>query len=109
MHLETNKLIKLMPKSKINTDKHMFYMVLSSETERDQLKYYLLANGIEAMFHYIPLHDSKMGKQFGRYIGRNNTIDIAKRILRLPLHSMLNEEDISQITNKINYYFANEH
>lgn len=106
--LELNKLIKLMPESKSDTDKHMFYIVLNSETERDQLKHYLLANGIESMFHYIPLHHSAMGKHYGRYFGGNNTIDISKRILRLPLHSMLNEEDIIQITNKINYYFADE-
>ena len=97
-----------MAESKTNTDKHMFYIVLNSETDRDQLKYYLQANGIEAMFHYIPLHQSEMGKQFGHYLGGNNTIDIAKRILRLPLHSMLSEDDIIYISNTINNYFAYE-
>ena len=40
---------------------HMFYILLNSERERNDLIGKLKENGINAVFHYIPLHSSPMG------------------------------------------------
>jgi dTDP-4-amino-4,6-dideoxygalactose transaminase len=39
---------------------HMFYILLNSEKERNNLMDKLKENGIYAVFHYIPLHSSPM-------------------------------------------------
>ena len=58
-------------------------------------------NKIHCIFHYIPLHNSKAGKKFGR-IGSDMEIteDLSSRIVRLPLWVGLNPENITQAINK---------
>ena len=44
------------------------------------------SKGVNCVFHYIPLHSSKVGKKMGR--SSNNlsiTDDIAGRLVRLPI------------------------
>ena len=42
--------------------------------------------GIQAVFHYVPLHDAPMGVQFGRAYGElGHTLDASNRLVRLPL------------------------
>jgi dTDP-4-amino-4,6-dideoxygalactose transaminase len=46
------------------------------------------AEGIEAPFHYIPLHSSDAGRRFGRTVGPLTfTDDLSERLIRLPLWS----------------------
>ena len=43
----------------------MFYIKTKNLEERTELIKYLKENGIQAVFHYIPLHTSPAGKKFG--------------------------------------------
>ena len=43
---------------------HMFYIKLKDLTQRTQMLDYLRNKGIYAVFHYVPLHSSKAGKEF---------------------------------------------
>lgn len=106
--LQEASFLKILPLELLNENVHEFYLILNTLQERDALSKYLNNGGIEALFHYIPLHNSEMGNKTSRFVGTDFTTQISKQILRLPLHNLLNEDDISQITNKINYYFANE-
>ena len=72
----------------------MFYMVMPSASARERLIAYLGAKGILAVWHYQPLHISKIGKMFG---GRDGQCPVAERVaeqlVRLPFYtSMTNEE-----------------
>lgn len=65
---------------------HMYYVLLPSREIRDSLIEYLRSCGIHSVFHYVPLHSSKMGRGCGRVAGKlSNTEDLAERLLRLPL------------------------
>ena len=65
---------------------HMYYLLLPSLEARKQLIERLQCKGIHAVFHYVPLHDSKMGRKSCRIQGAlGNTTDLSKRLLRLPL------------------------
>ncbi len=44
---------------------HMFYLLLPSLAARSALIERLKAQGILAVFHYLPLHNSEMGRKFG--------------------------------------------
>lgn len=81
---------------------HMFYILLNSERERDYLMNELRKKDIYAVFHYIPLHSSIMGKKFGYKNGSLPlTEDLSSRLLRLPLYVDLNNNDIEYIIDNI--------
>jgi dTDP-4-amino-4,6-dideoxygalactose transaminase len=75
---------------------HMFYMLLPSLEKRTRLMAYLKGKDINTVFHYLPLHLSDMGKQFG---GQNGDCPVTERVsdqlLRLPFHNSL-EQDMQQ-------------
>jgi dTDP-4-amino-4,6-dideoxygalactose transaminase len=65
---------------------HMFYLLLPDGAARDQLITELNEAGINAVFHYIPLHSAPAGRRYGRVHGNlETTDDISGRLVRLPL------------------------
>lgn len=85
---------------------HMFYIKTKDELERLKLVNYLKDNNIDALSHYEPLHSSDAGKKYGCFSGLDNvTTRDAKRLLRLPLHTNLNKEDIIYISGVIKEFY----
>jgi len=74
---------------------HIYYLLLRNATARDTLIAGLKDTGINAPFHYIPLHSSPAGRRLARTSGTlRHTDDIAGRLLRLPLwYGMTSETD----------------
>ena len=105
LSLELANKIQLTSSEFINTNVHEFYIILNSEQERNALKNYLWNNGIEALFHYIPLHKSVMGAKKGRFIGKDVTENISKRLLRLPFHNEITDENIEYISKYVHSFF----
>ena len=65
---------------------HMYYILIPKGVDRKAILDELLANEIVALFHYIPLHSSPAGKQYGKTYGELiNTNDLSSRLIRLPL------------------------
>jgi dTDP-4-amino-4,6-dideoxygalactose transaminase len=84
---------------------HMFFLLLPSLETRQELIAQLKARGILAVFHYLPLHLSDMGKQFGGKVGDCPvTEDVSDRLLRLPLYNDLNESDQNKVVEAIFEY-----
>ena len=50
---------------------HMFYIKVANLQERSELSAYLTEKGIGSAFHYVPLHSSPAGKNFGRFSGED--------------------------------------
>ncbi|MDP1593125.1 MAG: dTDP-4-amino-4,6-dideoxygalactose transaminase [Gallionella sp.] len=85
---------------------HLFYVLLDSLTTRSKLIAHLKAQGINPVFHYVPLHSSPAGRQYGREGSRMLvTDDLSERLLRLPLFYEMNAEDIARITAAIREFF----
>jgi dTDP-4-amino-4,6-dideoxygalactose transaminase len=64
----------------------MYYLLTSNLAERQRIIRDLAAEGIGAVFHYVPLHDSPAGVKFGRApspLPVTNTT--SERLLRLPI------------------------
>ena len=71
---------------------HMYYLLLPDLEKRNAFIHYLKERGIGAVFHYVPLHDSPMGRRFGRADGSlHNTRNLSERLVRLPLWLGLEE------------------
>ena len=67
---------------------------------RDALMAHLKAQGILAVFHYIPLHTSPMGLKLGYRPGSLPvTEDVSSRLLRLPLYYDLSESDQTRVVD----------
>jgi len=76
---------------------HLFYIILKNNTVRDLLLKYLRSRGILAVFHYLPLHLSPMGKKMGYREGQLPvTEETSSCLVRLPLFYGLSrlEQDI---------------
>ena len=59
-------------------------------------------NGIKAIFHYIPLHSSDKGKQFGKF-DFTVTESVSKRIIRLPFYNGLESVIDKVINNSVKF------
>ena len=73
---------------------HMFYVILSSLSERESLRLHLRDRGIVAAFHYIALNTAPMAAKFGAATGDCPVAEsISERLLRLPFYNSLAEDD----------------
>lgn len=85
---------------------HMFYIKTKDLEERSKLIDFLKENGIGAVFHYIPLHSSPAGQQFGRFHGEDKyTTKESERLLRLPMYYGLEKKDIEYVVSKIKEFY----
>jgi len=65
---------------------HIYYLLLSNLQKRNSFIAKLKEQGIESVFHYVPLHDSPMGQKHARFSGQlTETRSAAERLVRLPL------------------------
>ncbi len=65
---------------------HMYQVLLPGARARDRFIADLKAQGIQCVFHYVPLHASPAGMRYGRASGPlPHTEDLAARLVRLPL------------------------
>ena len=81
---------------------HMYYVILSSDIDRQKVLERLKQQGINAVFHYVPLHSSPAGKHFGRAQGELKVTDKkAAQLLRLPLWLGLTAEQQEHISQAL--------
>jgi dTDP-4-amino-4,6-dideoxygalactose transaminase len=82
---------------------HMFYLLMPDLNTRQSFIAYLKNININAVFHYVPLHTSDMGKRFGYNEGDLPvTEDISNRLVRLPFYNDLELKDQEKVIQAIN-------
>jgi len=90
------------------TNGHIFFILCNSAQQRTELISFLKQKGIDAVFHYIPLHSSPAGLKYGRCSGSLAiTDDISRRILRLPLYYQMTEDEQESVISTISSFFLN--
>jgi dTDP-4-amino-4,6-dideoxygalactose transaminase len=83
----------------------MFYLILPSLEQRQNLIAHLMAHGILAVFHYLPLHLSEMGRRFGGQAGDFPVTEmVSNRLLRLPFYYDLSEAEQARVVETIEAY-----
>ena len=85
---------------------NMFFITLPNRSQRDALLDHLRKAGIQALFHYFPLHTSPYFKD--KYNGPElpNTQRFSDTILRLPFYHSLKKREIKYIVKKISDFFT---
>jgi dTDP-4-amino-4,6-dideoxygalactose transaminase len=77
---------------------HMYYLLLSEDTSRSAFIESLARADINAVFHYVPLHVSAMGRRAGRTAADLPvTESAAERLVRLPLWAGMTEADTDRV------------
>lgn len=89
------------------TNHHMYYLLLPDLETRSALIQHLKQQGIQSVFHYVPLHTSAMGQNMGYRTGMFPVAEsIADRLLRLPFYHDLTTDDIDEVVHHISQFFA---
>jgi dTDP-4-amino-4,6-dideoxygalactose transaminase len=85
---------------------HLFYAIVRDSRTRDSLLAHLEREAINAVFHYVPLHESPMGRRVARCAGDlTNTEEISRRLIRLPCYFALEEEQQQRVVSAIFRFF----
>jgi dTDP-4-amino-4,6-dideoxygalactose transaminase len=81
---------------------HLYYLLWPTAAARTAALGALARRGIQAIFHYVPLHDSPAARLYGRTAGRLTvTEDAAARLVRLPLHAALSREEQTRVIQAV--------
>jgi len=88
---------------------HLFYVLLPAGVSRAEVLTDLNNRGVNAIFHYVPLHDSAAGSRYGRVASRMDvTTDLSSRLIRLPLWVGLKPSEvefvIASVTESLTQY-----
>ncbi len=94
--------------TRVANSTHVFhqYTLKTKGIDRDQFKIYLESKGIPSMIYYpVPLHLQKAYEQPNYPEGSFKiTEQLSKTVLSLPIHTEMNEEQLSYICNTIKHY-----
>jgi dTDP-4-amino-4,6-dideoxygalactose transaminase len=102
-----NKNFTLTNNYKYKYNFHAFVIILEKNI-RDSFLKYLKKFKINAVISYMPLHKSKIGKNYHNKKNKlKNTEEYLKKIVRLPLHNSLSLNEVNYISKIIKKYFNN--
>jgi dTDP-4-amino-4,6-dideoxygalactose transaminase len=77
---------------------HLFHVLMPDHATRTAVMGSLKEQGIQTTFHYVPLHDSIAGRKFAaRETECPVSIDVSRRLVRLPFHNLLTEADTDRV------------
>ncbi len=79
---------------------HMYYLLLPHLDSRTALIEKLKACGVDALFHYVPLHSSPAGRKYGNYGDLLLTQELSDRLIRLPLWVGM-EESVEYVIQQV--------
>lgn len=84
---------------------HMFYLLFPGLEKRTKFIDYLRQNHIQSVFHYLPLHLSKMGVRFGGQKGDCPvTEQVSDQLVRLPFFSGMKREETDKVIDTVNNF-----
>jgi dTDP-4-amino-4,6-dideoxygalactose transaminase len=85
---------------------HIFFFRVANEDVRNAVLDSLRGEGIEAVFHYIPLHSSPFGM---KHLGNQDTLPVtqecSRALVRLPLYPSLSDGDVENVVRAVRRFF----
>lgn len=86
---------------------HIFYVLARTAGEREGLRKHLLANGITAVTHYVPLHSALAGRKYGRAAGSMAVTDrVGGTLLRLPLFYEMTAAQQQRVCESVRAFYG---
>lgn len=94
--------LPVLPSSRSGSSYHLFYLLMPSADSRDALIAHLRRRQVQAVFHYVPLHLSEMGRRFGASPGDCPVAEsVSGRLLRLPFFTSLAAGDQARVIDAV--------
>lgn len=85
---------------------HMFWLKCHDLAQRTEFIRFLKGAGIQAVFHYVPLHSAPAGVRFGRFSGQDlYTTTESEQLVRLPLYYGLTQQDRQTVIEMVLKFF----
>ncbi len=86
---------------------HMFHVLVRDVGVRERLLGFLRSRSILAVFHYVPLHTSPMGRRFGYRDGDLPvTEELSDRLVRLPCYHGLEPAEQDRVIDSLHDFFV---
>jgi dTDP-4-amino-4,6-dideoxygalactose transaminase len=81
---------------------HMYYLLLQPRADRDGFIERMADEGVNVVFHYVPLHSSPAGRRYGRTHGSLEVTDsVSERLVRLPLWVGMTGSDVARVADVV--------
>jgi len=81
---------------------HMYAVLLDEGSRRASALEALNRQGVNAVFHYVPLHSSPAGRRYGRAHGDlPHTVDVSARLVRLPFWLGMTSGDVGRVVQTL--------
>ncbi len=92
---------------------HVFhqYTIILDGVDRDDMHAWLAERSVPSMIYYpVPAHRQKMFRAFGGDSFQLDTTDwLTERVLSLPIHTEMDEEQLAHITRNVLEYLESKH
>jgi dTDP-4-amino-4,6-dideoxygalactose transaminase len=86
---------------------HMYYLKVNDLEERSALIRFLGQQGVQAVFHYVPLHSSPAGRRYSRFHGVDTyTTRESERLVRLPLWYGMREAECDYVIQSVSRFYS---
>jgi dTDP-4-amino-4,6-dideoxygalactose transaminase len=86
---------------------HLFYFLMRSGDERSKFIEEMNSHGVMTVFHYVPLHSSPAGRQFGDFSGDDvHTTECSERLVRLPLYLGITDDELAYVIKSAKRYLS---
>jgi dTDP-4-amino-4,6-dideoxygalactose transaminase len=84
---------------------HLFYLLARDPATRDGLLAHLNSRGIGAVFHYVPLHSSPMGRKLRCDTRELPVTDSASAcLIRLPFYYAITQDEQAEVVQEVTAY-----
>ena len=81
---------------------HIYYLLLRDLEDRNRFIARLAERGLQAVFHYVPLHSSPAGRRWGRADGPLPVTEAAgESLVRLPLWPGMTDDDVDRVRQEV--------
>ena len=90
---------------------HLYHLLLPDLRNRQGLLAHLADHGVQATFHYQPLHTSPAGRRYGRTGSDGCPVSerVADRVLRLPLFAGMAGWEMERVIDAVRSYRIGDH
>lgn len=104
--ISSDKAYIIKPEKFCQSAYHLMVVIFNKKNDANNFKLFMQKKNIAATFHYVPLHNSKMGKKF-KNKSLKNTENIYQKVVRLPLYSGMENKDFIKVESSIKKFFNN--
>lgn len=80
---------------------HLFPLVFPTTDIRDRFMDHCRDGGVGSVFHYLPLHDSAVGRRLAPGASCPDTVSLSSRLARIPLFSDITEAESHHVVDVV--------